>query len=865
MQTYNAETDEATLVEAAPFLLRSVLDDDEVGAQRLSLVVFKFALAVTRHLSLSGHSQELHEVSALIERCIASIQRPKAAKQLILHHLQFLALNTTARSTTADRADRLITALRSIHDAVPGNAVRFYRLQIYRRLLDAAPALMEARLQDWLMVHAYASMFFVKPEIRQQACALVAGAALRFGPAVSKFAQGAFAAPVAAGSDARPFSDVILERLTTYLRHSEPAMALIVPRVFAATFLLLNASFKKFAQWQQFKQWWQLISQSFNSPHRQVRQESMMAWNCLIYVVMPDAHTFPQAKKMLRSPIEKQLAASSDLSSGVGRTTLSTYVCLLYYSLRPAATLDALDSYWPKYVAGMLVRFGTEGGDHRVHVACSVLQSLFRSSEVWREGRLHEPAPIEIEELPRVDARWIRSRLAKVLEVVEAFLVCPQAWGSAEDDVDNSVAVVTWRSLLESVREAGAKEVTCSSELKASIGAIVATMARIGYCLKDNSDKDNSGGAIRPAKAYNSLVRSALSILQFSNFSSKHHPKSKSQKFPILHIFDTMSALMNNPVDMDAGFLEDILKSTLEYSAKTENHFDFELIAMVGLKSTSPAIVQLTIAAWEHAVQDGHFDVSPELMEALITAYPAARGQQLAQVRPRNNHRRRTNPPSQNADDALTSSPPTSPTMVNDDDGDIANVRDFAGDGDDTDKWSTFSRTSPEYGDIANVHDFAGDGDDTAKWTTFSRTSPEYGSPPYRSFDPAVPLPSLELPPAAITEDELAASQLHEEAAREKRAREDDGGSGGGGGGGGGDDDHDAGDGRAADDGEPARKVRRVEPVAGPGMLLGRMWALVDEAAEVGWSVEEQLEAMDAAFQFQAAVRGHFSNPNSCY
>ena len=132
--------------------------------------------------------------------------------------------------------------------------------------------------------------------------------------------------------------------------------------------------------------------------------KSMMAWNCLIYVVMPDSQTFPQAKEdAALADREAARGEGSDLSSGVGRTTLSTYVCLLYYSLRPAATFDALDSYWPG-AGGMLVKFGTEGGDHRVQVACSVLQACSGSAEKWRENRLHEPTPIDIEELARVDA-----------------------------------------------------------------------------------------------------------------------------------------------------------------------------------------------------------------------------------------------------------------------------------------------------------------------------------------------------------------------------------------------------------------------------------------------------------------------------
>ena len=878
MQTFNAETDEATLVEAAPFLLRSVYDDDQIGSPRISLAAFKFALSVTRHLSLSGRCQELDEVSDLVERCITSIQLGKTAKLLILHQLQFLIQNTNANYMTPDRANRLITSLRAIHEAVPGNAVRVYRLQIYRRLVDAVPALMESRLQDWLMVHAYASMLSVRPEIRQPAFALAATAALRLGPAVSKFVQDTFAGQFAGseGSAPKSFGDVILERLTPCLKHRDQSMALVVPRVFAATFLLLNASFKKFSQWQQFKQWWQLISQCFNSPHRQVRQESMMAWNCLIYVVMPDSQTFPQAKKMLRSPIEKQLAASSDLSSGVGRTTLSTYVCLLYYSLRPAATFDALDSYWPKYVAGMLVKFGTEGGDHRVQVACSVLQSLFGSVEKWRENRLHEPAPIDIEELARVDPRWIRSRLPKVLEVVEAFLVCPQAWGSGEDDFDN-VAVATWKSLLEAVREAGAKEVTCSIELKTSIGAIVNTMQRVGYCLKE------ANNGVHPAKAYYSLAEAALTTLGISNFSSKHHLKSKSFHSPMAKMFSTLIDLSDYGTEAEAtaAYIEAMLHNCLVYSREGA-YIDFEQLVLDGLRSRIPIVVETTIAAWNEAVQAGDFEVSPAVMSALnevseevpvlAEQTPSAEVSALLELVEHYSLQEQGELREEEEEDALTSSPPTSPTMVEDDrdvadDGDyadhcdVADERDFANEHFADQRSYADERDYVDHCGVADERNFAAehfaDKRDYADDRHYNSCAACHGhsaehccaySPTSPTFPPS---PSVHPPQAAPqSENELAASQLRAEmdssqeaqACRPgKRPRVDRDRAG------------------SEADG-PARKQRRLTVGAAGGAtkreLLERLWGLAGEfALTTGWTQDEQDDAMEAAFQVQVAVR----------
>ena len=71
----------------------------------------------------------------------------------------------------------------------------------------------------------------------------------------------------------------------------------------------------------------------------------------------------------------------------------------------------------------------------------------------------------------------------------------------------------------------GRKEVTCSVELKTSIDAIVNTMQRVGYCLKE------ANNGIHPAKAYYSSPR-RLSPL--SAFPTSPASTISSLNLPIL-------------------------------------------------------------------------------------------------------------------------------------------------------------------------------------------------------------------------------------------------------------------------------------------------------------------------------------------
>jgi hypothetical protein len=614
METYNANTHEAMLREAAPSLLQAVTEDVQIGVQKISIAAFKFANALSRHLSSAGCNYEL---AALIDKCIAMLHTGRGQKSLKVHQLHFLGQNIHADNMTASRTDRLITVLRSIDESVPGHAASFYRLQIYRRLVEVRPAHMEARLNDWLMAHLYDSMLSTMPEIRQQAFALVA-AASQLGPAVSKFVQKALEEE---DSESKCVSAGIVEQLTAYLKHEDQSMALVVPQVCSATVLLLNDSFKKIGQWEKFREWWHLISQCFNSPYRQVRQETMKAWNCLIYVVMPDAQTFTQAKKMLRSPIEKQLAASADVSNGLGRTALSTYVCLLYYSLRPGSTFAAIDMYWGRYVSGMLTSFGTEGGDHRLDVACSILQGLFQSMEKWRENRVHEPAPFEIEELARLDPCWIRSRMGKVLEVVEAFLGCPQAWDSGEDDFEN-VAVSTWKCLLEAVKEAGAKEVTRSVELQGAIAAIVSSLARIGRSLQENLSGVHAG------KAYWSLADEALNILGISTFTDKISVGFDSYS-PITQIFSSimvLSAAGGLPVSEGGSYAQSLVERC--YSSMGSARSKLKLLV-----DFSADLQNIDVASdISHTLLEGVADKTWKLAEEVAASNRDATGQDFDAV-----------------------------------------------------------------------------------------------------------------------------------------------------------------------------------------------------------------------------------------
>src|ERR1700753_2862632 len=166
------------------------------------------------------------------------------------------------------------------------------------------------------------------------------------------------------------------------------------------------------------------------------------------------------------------LVSSGDFSAGVGRRILSTYYCLLYYSLRPMSTFEQIDIYWEEYVEHILLKFRLQGTptessgkkqdgktksdilehQHLYH-SCLILQNLFQSGCKWTETRAIDSAPFQIDELPQLDSKWVRSRIQKVFKLVSHLILVPECWQleapstTQENRMSESLALSTWTCL----------------------------------------------------------------------------------------------------------------------------------------------------------------------------------------------------------------------------------------------------------------------------------------------------------------------------------------------------------------------------------------------------------------------------------
>jgi hypothetical protein len=532
MQAFDSVPDTQSLVQNASTLLTFISRDVRAvssGNPDVPLITasLKFLINLLRIPEVND-CLDSDECGSLVEHSLSVIRDKAAPKAIVQHHLFMLCQQKfSLKIMTADRANRILDALRTIHEHVTGNGVKAHRLLIYRRFCDQIPAVMIERCQNWIEP-VYSSMLSSKSDLRQYAIEVGLNTSIRFGTH-AEVARGAHEL-LCRHVEGKAFQQFILERLMLMLKEKDIAAS--VPRIWSVTVMYLRARSRKPSHWSDIKPWLGLIQRCLNSSNGQIKFESNLAWNRFVFAANLDQPSLPQVRALLRAPLEAQIAQNreGDFSRGMGRSVLSSYVCLLYYSLRPGTSSAQLDIFWEDYVVHTLTMFTGKTGDH-IYYACSILQSLFQPSERWTENRANEePLHIDIEELPQLDPKWIRSRMSKILAFLQVFLSAPECWLPIDEvrrdpeAQSDTLAMATWKALMSAVREAGLQEVTVSIELKSAIASIVNAL----HHMWRTTDTD-----LDTTKALASLTEVAIAELGASIFTEKMLARSSTDSFEV--------------------------------------------------------------------------------------------------------------------------------------------------------------------------------------------------------------------------------------------------------------------------------------------------------------------------------------------
>nr|OQO15437.1 hypothetical protein B0A51_18243 [Rachicladosporium sp. CCFEE 5018] len=469
----------------------------------------------------------------LFDRSVTATEEDGVPKPVLLNHLNLLAqrrLYVAGLSST--RADRFITALNTVEARCSSSHVVAVRLVVYCRLLEHFPNVMLSRMKDWLE-HIFHGMLSDRSDVRTRAveAGTQAGVTLGTLPVASKVLRDFFERELESGET---YGEYFTLRLTDMIKSEE--LCSYVPYVWSTIILFFRNKRHPLDRWSRFKTWLVIIQKCMNSNDVTVKHKALVAWNKLVYAVMPDSSTAPAMLAMLRVPITSALDkhGNDPVAREQREWALKCFNNLLHYALRPTATHAELDTAWDMYVDETLSKLIKASSRGRGKV-CRILHGLMSvNTGTWNESAAFQATPIDAENLPRLDPRWVRSRFAKVLNLIEPILI-----HSMRLPRDQRIPVTSlWQATLQSLADAAAQEVRTHPELREAIARIVNTLQHIWAAVDgSNQDSDDKKDPFREllqitsqCLGANTLIEPMLSIAKDGNIEAAPTPSHRPSK-----------------------------------------------------------------------------------------------------------------------------------------------------------------------------------------------------------------------------------------------------------------------------------------------------------------------------------------------
>ncbi|KAF2766630.1 hypothetical protein EJ03DRAFT_376805 [Teratosphaeria nubilosa] len=404
----------------------------------------------------------------VIERCILAVEQPGFSKQVVKIHMYLLAHHELYTSImTSKRAERIVAALNTIESRCSGNTSVATRLVIYQRLLESFPSAMLTRVREWLEYVFHATLSKIN-EIRIRAVEVCTLASLTLGvnAAASKAILDLFENQV---EDEQTYCDFYAKRLTDMIKEKEAASC--VPRIWSAVILFFRNKRYPVESWTKLKPWLIIIQTCLNSSNTNVAEQAHLAWDKFVFAVMPDKSTSRNLFNLIKVPPLSSMGkgGSDKHSKQIKQSAVNSYYNLLHYGMRPGLSYEELDHAWGSYVEGGLKGMIKANGKGRL-LACGVLHGLCKTGAgVWNPNAANEQTQIRSEDLPKLDSKWVRSRLGKILRLVEPIIKDSLSM----PDEGAPPFEKTWQALMQTVADAGAQEVKTSNELKEALAMLV--------------------------------------------------------------------------------------------------------------------------------------------------------------------------------------------------------------------------------------------------------------------------------------------------------------------------------------------------------------------------------------------------------
>ncbi|KAM5434384.1 hypothetical protein McanCB56680_004483 [Microsporum canis] len=468
--------------------------------------------------------------SYILDRAISSIQNNATPKNIVIDYMRLLSIqNFSPKILTSSRVTRLLETIRGGPDRVGGKAVTALRLNIYDRLFSQARSVFTTHASFW-MDNLIAGLLHKVKDVRLKAIQLGFRITDSLGPCtpVFKAIDDVLSLPTEKGKDAK-FVNVFCDRLTSMIANRETSSH--VPQIWSVVTLLLRSPRWLIEKWTHFKSWMLVIQQCFNCSDPAANSQALLAWNRLVYVVQFNDSNRSQLAKFLFKPIDSQLERKKASKRGVHTDqAFSSYCNLLYYSFRPGTSFERLDLHWAEYIIPPSSRVLKWSSGNALGL-CRILAMLLWNShpKVWDEKKAIETTKVDPEDLPRLDCKWVRSRISKILPVFETLFDLFIEHGSP---IEESPVGLAWIHLSRSLADASSKEIQPSAETMEAVGSILESLQRIWKTGKCSVSRAKDGNSIF-FNQFLFLVKTIIPTLGSVAFTEKVLLKSSSETFSI--------------------------------------------------------------------------------------------------------------------------------------------------------------------------------------------------------------------------------------------------------------------------------------------------------------------------------------------
>jgi hypothetical protein len=570
LKTYKDQPALQALQEKMPLLADFIQRDISLGKTADSVRNTQIATEVIRLLTTLLWSPTMGETlpgslqTFIMDEAIAAIGKSETPKSLVNQYLHMLAIqNFRVNIMTSERANRLITNLVTIAERTPGKQVVAHRLTVFRRLIGQVRSVMLARIGDWVE-HVFHGMMSETKEIRVRAISLGldTGAALGAEPAMSKAVKELFRRPSRTEASETRYGDMFIGRLTAWLDSKEDAR--LVPQIWGAVVLLFRHTRGHFEKWSFTVQWLKLIQRCFNASDPDIKIQANRAWMRFVYVVSPDQDTGPNMVALLRDPIKAQLDRTKISDKDSRRVRLSThsaYFALMYYAFRPGLDSATLNRHWESYIE-KIVSSPTVLDIDRTLI-CNVLLALLGGTpqRPWSMDRTLSHEQIKLEEVPRLDPKWVRKNSASVLRVIEKIVMIDSWWTS---DDDQAPAVCVWQAFCKTLNLASSKEIKICLEAMNAVANITGSLSR--YYVNNTRTKAQPT-ILTPTQAAalkrtTMLFRTSVATLGNIIFAERRLVKGEQFSYQAAETPSTRAAKPQGLLSSATGHLLELLATT---------------------------------------------------------------------------------------------------------------------------------------------------------------------------------------------------------------------------------------------------------------------------------------------------------------